>query len=166
MGEISLFGGPPDGSAEFSTDRVFRYALYRTWDRDKLKVMFIGLNPSTADEDVDDPTIRRCTRFAAAWGYGGLIMTNLFALRATDPRVMVSHLAPIGPANDLWLRRSAQMASLVIAAWGNHGGHLKRDLAVLSLLPRMMCLGLTKKGKPKHPLYLPSGTQLSMMGGA
>ncbi len=140
--------------AEFSPDRVYRYALYRTWDSDKPKVMFIGLNPSTADESIDDPTIRRCKRFAADWGYGGLIMANLFALRATDPKVMMSHIAPIGPENDFWLRLSMQTSGLIVAAWGNHGGYVNRDRAVIAFMPPMMCLGVTKKGKPKHPLRL------------
>ena len=77
---MTLFETPTANTAEFSPDRVYRYALYRTWGRDKRRVLFVGLNPSTADESVDDPTIRRCKGFAADWGYGGLIMANLFAL--------------------------------------------------------------------------------------
>ncbi len=145
--------------AEFSPDRIYRYALYRIWDESRPKVMFIGLNPSTADESIDDPTIRRCKRFAADWGYGGLIMVNLFALRATNPKVMMAHESPIGPENHLWLKKLAGKANRIIAAWGNHGGYMNQDLKVLSLLPHVMCLGITKKGKPKHPLYLPSYTK-------
>ena len=159
MSELLLFGTPSDCTAELSPDRIYRYALYRTWDNDKPKVMFIGLNPSTADETIDDPTIRRCKHFAADWGYGGLIMANLFAVRATDSKVMIAHDAPIGLENNQWLRALAREADLIIAAWGDRGGHLKRDQAVLSLLPNMMCLGVTKKGRPKHPLYLRADTQ-------
>ncbi len=145
--------------AEFSPDRIYRYALYRIWDESKPKVMFVGLNPSTADESVDDPTIRRCKRFAADWGYGEMIMANLFALRATDPKIMMSHDAPIGPENNSWLRDLARQADLIIGAWGNHGGYVNRDRVVIAFLPQMMCLGLTKKGKPKHPLRLRADTQ-------
>lgn len=160
---MSLFETAMKCSAEFSPDRVYRYVLYRNWDDTKPKVLFIGLNPSTADESVDDPTIRRCKRFAADWGYGGLIMANLFAVRATDPKVMIAHDAPIGPENSEWLRALAGEADLVIAAWGNHGVHMQRDLAVLSFLPNARCLGLTKNGKPRHPLYLPSDIQPQVM---
>ena len=154
--------------AEFSADKIYRYALYRIWDNHKPKIMFVGLNPSTADESVDDPTIRRCVRYAADWGYGKMVMTNLFAFRATAPKVMMAHRAPICPEgeprqNDIWLQRLAQGADLIIAAWGNHGGHMNRDLTVLPFLPNVMCLGLTNRGKPKHPLYLRLTTQPQKM---
>jgi len=157
--DLSLFGPHSGGSAEFSPDRVYRYALYRTWNESKPKVLFIGLNPSTADESLDDPTIRRCKGYAADWGYGGLIMANLFALRATKPKIMMSHIAPIGPENNSWLRDLAHQADLVIAAWGYHGGYLNRDRDVLAFLPKMKCLGTTKTGKPRHPLYMRADTR-------
>ncbi len=160
MGNPSLFGVLITASADFSPDRKYRYALYRTWAASKPKVMFIGLNPSTADETVDDPTIRRCKGFAADWGYGGLIMTNLFALRATKPKVMMAHPAPIGPENGDWLRLLAQEVDLIVAAWGNHGGHMKRDHVTTLLMPSMKCLGVTKKGQPRHPLYVKRDTVL------
>lgn len=147
-----------NSSAEFSPSRAYRYALWRWWDRSKGYAFFIGLNPSTADETLDDPTIRRCKRFAADWGYGGLCMANLFALRATDPKVMQAHPRPVGPDNDKWLKKLAREAGIAIAAWGCHGSHRNRDAVVLDMIPEMQCLGLTKDGKPRHPLYLPANS--------
>ena len=117
--------------AKLSECRQYRYALWRTWDDSKPYAMFVGLNPSTADETDDDPTIRRCIVFAKDWGYGGLCMANLFAYRATDPSNMFSAQDPIGPQNDVWLERLAKDAGIVVAAWGNHGGHLGRSKIVL-----------------------------------
>jgi len=118
--------------------------------------MFIGLNPSTADEIQDDPTVRRCIGFAKRWGFGGLCMTNIFACRATDPIVMLAVPAPVGPENDKYLLECAQSAGLVVAAWGNDGTHLERDKQVLYLLKHqtLFCLGETKLGQPRHPLYV------------
>lgn len=93
--------------ATLSEDRKYRYTLTRIWDETKPKVMFIGLNPSTADETKDDPTIIRCINFAKSWGYGGLEMTNLFAFRATNPKVMKNEKEPIGKDNDTWLKKLA-----------------------------------------------------------
>jgi hypothetical protein len=141
-------------SAAFSPCRTYRYALWREWN-DGPTVTFIGLNPSTADETKDDPTIRRCVGFAKSWGFGGLIMANLFALRATDPTEMLRHPEPVGPDNDAWLRGLAGRSGKVIAAWGVHGTHRKRDKAVLQMLgDKLHALALTKAGLPKHPLYL------------
>jgi hypothetical protein len=116
--------------------------------------MFIGLNPSTADEVRDDPTIRRCIGFAKQWGYGALCMTNIFAFRATDPKVMKAASDTVGPDNDKWLSRCAKDAEVVIAAWGVHGSYLARDEKVLKLIGNVMCLGLTRGSNPRHPLYL------------
>jgi hypothetical protein len=138
----------------FSTCRRYRYTLWREWGRDNY-CMFIGLNPSTADEKTDDPTIRRCIGFAKRWGFGALCMTNLFAFRATDPRVMMGASKPVGQDNDRWLVDCARRAGIVIAAWGTHGQFLGRDEEVLNLLDDLYCLRLTKEGFPAHPLYLP-----------
>jgi len=118
--------------------------------------MFIGLNPSTADETTDDPTIRRCVGFARAWGYDALCMVNLFAYRATNPADMEKDVEPIGTYNDYTLKKLASGAGIVIAAWGAHGTHLGRDAQVRALLPTLHYLRLTKDGHPGHPLYLPS----------
>jgi len=108
-------------SAEFSPDRVHRYELWRTWDKSKGIAMFIGLNPSTADEIKNDPTVTRCINYAKKWGYGGMIMSNIFAYRATDPKIMKGATDPVGPDNDEWLVKSSKEAGLIVAAWGNHG---------------------------------------------
>lgn len=117
--------------------------------------MFVGLNPSTADETNDDPTIRRCIGFAKAWGFSGLVMTNLFAFRATDPKDMKRAADPVGTENDETLVKLAACCGLVVAAWGAHGSYRGRDREVRALLPNLHYLKLTKDGHPSHPLYLP-----------
>lgn len=143
----------------FSPCRTYRYVLWREFGElldDGSYAMFIGLNPSTADETNDDPTIRRCIAFAKSWGYGALCMTNLFAFRATDPAVMLAAADPVGVDNNRHLLQMAQGAGVIVAAWGKHGGHLGRDQAVRKMLPGLHCLSLTKAGQPGHPLYLKS----------
>lgn len=117
--------------------------------------MFIGLNPSTADEKNDDPTIRRCIGFAQNWGFDALCMTNLFAFRATNPGDMLSQADPIGEDNNKTLCDLAKDASLIVAAWGTNGSYLGRDAYVKGMIPGLHCLQLTKEGHPGHPLYLP-----------
>ncbi len=142
-------------SALFSDNRKYRYTLWRIWDSKSGYAMFVGLNPSTANETEDDPTVRRCIGFTKLWGYGALCMTNLFAYRATSPKDMQRADSPIGSANDYFLKNIAVSASIVIAAWGTRGGFLQRDKAVISLIPNKHVLRLTKGGYPAHPLYLP-----------
>lgn len=127
--------------------------------------MFIGLNPSTADETEDDPTIRRCIAFAKGWGYDSLCMTNLFAFRSTDPSVMLAEPDPIGLENDAHLLEMARGAGIVVAAWGTPGGHLGRDTAVRQLIPNLHYMRLTKDGHPGHPLYLPGDLVPIQWGG-
>lgn len=119
--------------------------------------MFIGLNPSTADETTDDPTIRRCVKYARNWGWSGICMTNLFAFRATRPESMKDAEDPIGADNDRTLMEIAGCAGVIIAAWGNNGAYLGRDEEVRKMIPRLYCLKMTNKGYPTHPLYLPRG---------
>jgi hypothetical protein len=146
--------------AYFSPDRVYRYMLYRDWASwsNMRTLVVIGLNPSTADENDDDPTIRRCIGFAKREGCGRLVMLNLFALRATDPRVMKAHRDPIGAENDAvirhWTRDECDWSSIVVAAWGVHGVHMGRSVTVRLLTPQLYCLGVTQTGQPRHPLYL------------
>ncbi|MHC1745181.1 MAG: DUF1643 domain-containing protein [Syntrophobacteraceae bacterium] len=118
--------------------------------------MFVGLNPSTADELTDDPTVRGCMRFAESWGFGGIILAILFAYRRTDPRSFKSAADPVGPENDFWTGRLASEAHIVIAAWGVRGGVRERDKAATRLLGESHCLGLTKHGRPRHPQSLRS----------
>jgi hypothetical protein len=144
--------------AHFSFDNKHRYALWRTWDESKGHVMFIGLNPSTADEKKDDPTVRRCICFAQDWGYGGIYMMNIFAYRTTYPVVLMAAYSPIGVYNDRFLVKYAKMSSMVIACWGGHGHINNRGNQVKEILPKLYHLGLTKYGQPKHPLYLKKDT--------
>jgi len=147
--------------ATFSPDRHYRYSLWRQWEPNKPYALFIGLNPSTANEQDDDPTIRRCKRFAADWGYGALYMANLFALRATHPKEMLAHPLPVGMDNNTGLQQLAHDAGIILCAWGAHGGHLQRDEQVKTLLAayELKCLGLTQSGKPRHPLYIRADKQ-------
>lgn len=156
----------------FSPCRKYRYTLWREWATADLfegandgergnrlgqYVQFIGLNPSTADETNDDPTIRRCIDFAKRWGFGAICMTNAFAWRDTDPEKMKSAPLPVSHFerwNDIWLRKISEGAGLIVAAWGKHGRHLNRDLTILELIPNLHCLGINNDGTPKHPLYL------------
>lgn len=146
-------------TATLSACRTYRYALWRTWDDAKPHVLFVGLNPSTADETTDDPTLIRCMNFAKSWGYGGVCMANLFAYRATDPADMKAAAEPVGTENDRWLKMLAQNAGLVVAAWGNDGSYLGRSGHVVKLIPDLHCLKLNKSGEPAHPLYQPAKTQ-------
>lgn len=142
--------------AVLSSCRTYRYALSRVWDASKPYALFIGLNPSTADEWEDDPTIRRCIGFAKGWGYGGLVMANLFAYRATEPAKMMEARDPVGVTNDDWLVELASQAGVVIAAWGNQGAFLQRSTHVKALLPTLHYLKLNQSEEPAHPLYLKS----------
>ncbi len=119
------------------------------------------LNPSTADASQDDPTIRRCIGFAKAWGFGGLIVGNLFALRSTDPKALYSHPEPIGPENDHHLRRIANEAAPVVCAWGTHGALHDRGREVAEMLDdrNLAALKVTADGSPGHPLYIAANTQ-------
>ena len=142
--------------AEFSKCRKYRYTLWRTWDESIQKLLFIGLNPSTADEINDDPTMRRCIRFSKDLGYGGFIMANIFAYRSTNPEKLKIVKDPIGDKNNYWIKKLDQEAGLTIAAWGTHGEYLNRGKEIMELLDNLYCLRKTKGGFPAHPLYLPS----------
>ena len=148
-------------SAGLSCCGRYRYWLRRIWDPALAHCVFIGLNPSTADAREDDPTLRRCLSFARGWGYGSLLLVNLFSLRATDPRALKMASDPIGPRTDLWLRRAAAETDTVIAAWGNGGPLMNRGMKVHQMLKNPCCLGLTALGMPRHPLYCPKRATLS-----
>lgn len=156
-----LFDGRVESDALLSPCGTYRYVLRRTWDHSGEVVNFLMLNPSTADATVDDPTIRRCIRYARDWGYGGLVVTNLYALRATDPRDLWKHPAPIGPENDHHVIREAHDARLIVCAWGEHGaknGRAENVLWQLDLeaITAMRCLKQNRSGQPVHPLYQPA----------
>lgn len=152
-------GGVETTDALFSDDRRYRYALWRTWDSSRPGVLFVGLNPSTADETVNDHTIKKCIGFAKRLDAGGITMANLYAFRSTDPRGLLTSADPIGPDNDGELAALAESSEIVIAAWGDSNpyafGHV-REAEVLELLgPDVKCLGRTAKGKPRHPSRVP-----------
>jgi hypothetical protein len=144
--------------ATFSPDRKYRYDLWRVWRQGGRRISFIGLNPSTANESTDDPTIRRCVGFAQSWGYGEFHMLNLFAFVSSEPRKLCyPNPDPVGPENDGYLR---VLYPEVIVAWGSWGKlHVncieERAKTVLRFLADPWCLGRNKDGEPKHPLYLP-----------
>lgn len=135
----------------------YRYSLSRQWKDDDSYAVFIMLNPSTADAEKDDPTIRRCIAYAKAWGYGGLVVVNLFAFRATHPDfLLMQHPGEIvGPENDEHIREACVTSQVEVAAWGTRGALLDRDEKVRKLIPDLKVLRLTKEGYPSHPLYLP-----------
>lgn len=154
--------------AEFSECRKFRYTLWRhngigVHNLEKSSyVNFICLNPSKADEFITDNTITKCVKFARSWGYEAMCVTNLFAFRATHVSDMKAHPRPVGPNNDFWIPKIAANASLVVAAWSQHGGFLGRSAEVLTLLPNrphILRMGKGKHPEPWHPLYLPDSTQ-------
>ena len=140
--------------AVFSDCRKYRYALWRIWDGNKPLVMIIGLNPSTADETSNDPTITRCKSFARSWGYGGVLVANLFGFRATSPNELRVYHEPVGKENDFWVHEIAKEAVIKVAAWGNHGKFLNRSEKILTSLDQLHCIQMNKSGEPAHPLYL------------
>jgi hypothetical protein len=138
-------------SAVLSADSVYRYLLTRTWREEADRACFVMLNPSTADADTDDPTIRRCIRFAEAWGFGSLTVVNVFAYRATHPRELLKASDPCGA--------TAGMAAQTIVAWGAHARSAPHLAEVLRAIPSPKCLGLTQCGSPRHPLYVRGDTK-------
>lgn len=151
MSQLALI---PRGNAVMSACERFRYRLSRQWGEGGT-VCWVMLNPSTADAAQDDPTIRRCIGFSQAWGYGSLVVVNLFALRSTSPKALYASSDRVGPENDRHIADAATTADLVVCAWGNHGALGGRAFEVYRLLPRPHYLRLTKAAQPEHPLYLP-----------
>jgi hypothetical protein len=148
-----------NSGAEFSRCRRWRYLLWRRWDEAKPAANFLMLNPSTADEVKLDPSCTRARNYAEKWGYGALVVTNIFAWRATDPEEMKAVRDPVGRGNDAAILRAARECAIVVCAWGNHGAHLGRaDEIVAFLLSRNVKLNYLRRngaGHPAHPLYLP-----------
>lgn len=143
--------------AVFSPCGLFRYSLDRQWGPAVPYVLWVMLNPSTADAEQDDPTIRRCIRFTQDWGYGALKVCNLYALRATDPLVLIGARYPVGDSNDAYIRDCAGQAALIVCAWGTKA-EPTRSARVKEIIrstgARPACLSMTKSGEPGHPLYL------------
>jgi hypothetical protein len=148
--------------AVFSPDGVYRYALVRAWARGP-RHTWIMLNPSTADDVLDDPTVRRCIGFSRMWGAGGIRVVNLFALRSTDPSLLVHHPDPTGPHNNGVIQYTVEASDVTIAAWGAHPAAIDRAREVFEIvnpITRLYALGVTKAGQPRHPLYVKGDTQL------
>ena len=140
--------------AIFSDCEKYRYILRRVWDENKKRAVFIGLNPSTADEVRNDPTVSRMISLSKSWGFGSVSVCNLFAFRATLPPDMKKAENPIGDENDSFILKEIQDAGRVIACWGNHGKFLNRSEEFIKNLKRFEHFGLTKQGEPHHLLYL------------
>lgn len=151
--------------ADISDDSRYRYTLLRRWTVGGPAATFVMLNPSTADAEQDDPTIRRCIGYARAWGMSAVRVVNLYALRATNPRELWQAADPVGPSNDAAIASCALVAAHfghpIVAAWGAHA-RPDRVAAVLALpgMERLHSLGVTKAGQPRHPLYLPAAATL------
>ena len=161
----------PNQDTLWSPDRTYRYFLRRSvaGDRDlsaKPPIAFLLLNPSTADEVQDDPTVRRCRRYALAWGYGEVIILNAFAFRATNPQLLRTQADPVGPENDRIIKQTAQVVGAqggtLVCGWGNHGGFRARGKALRSLLKGYpaQAFPFTGTGEPGHPLYLPKAVRI------
>ena len=148
--KLILFG------ARFSKCRKYRYTLWRIWDDSKPKIMFLGLNPSTADEINNDPTVTRCINYSKSWGYGGMYMMNIFAFRTTYPIELKKTNDPVGKNNDYWIQKIYNNAHKCVGVWGNDGEFKNRFEVIFKLIPKLYCLKINNSGQPAHPLYLRS----------
>ena len=154
--------GDTASSAVYSDCERYRYLLTRIWQPEGARLLYVLLNPSTATEAQNDPTVERCERRARVLGFGGFRVTNIFAFRATDPKEMRAAADPVGQGNDAAIGASldwvAGTGGRVICAWGAHGAHLGRGAEVEAVLRasgrELFHLGLTKAGAPRHPLYI------------
>ena len=158
-----------ESGAQFSSCRRWRTLLWRRWDARRPVANFIMLNPSTADEMKLDPSCTRARRYAERWGYGALLVTNIFSYRETSPEKMKAAKDPVGRGNDAAILEAARAAQLVVCAWGNHGEFLGRSAQVLKMLSEKKiqthALRVTALGEPSHPLYLPSSLRPATFSG-
>lgn len=142
----------------------YRYLLTRCFRDDNDKCLaFIMLNPSTADEKVNDRTISKCISFSKSFGYDGIVVVNLYALRSTDPKNLLTHKDPVGPSNEEYLKYIADNYDMAICAWGNNAkeDRVKQFINIFKNSKcQLMCLGINKNGSPKHPLYVRSNSKL------
>lgn len=171
---LDLFGGEVETGALFSSERVYRYSLFRKWSAGPT-ITFVMLNPSTADEDANDPTVAKCVKLARLWRLGGkvrygkLIVVNIFAYRSTDPEALYALEDPVGPNNNAAITEACRSADTVVVAWGNHGSLKNRGREVARLLQehsiQSLCFKQNKDGSPMHPLYVPDAMPLSPFAG-
>jgi len=147
---------------DFPERSLYRYTLERRWNDWGPSLLWILLNPSTADAQTDDPTNRRGINFSRDWGYGACVFVNLFAYRTPKPKLMKGAINPIGPANDAHIWDQTEKCDDIIVAWGVNGAYLNRHSEILHLLRNheLLCLGTTQRGYPKHPLFLRADTDL------
>ncbi len=153
-----------NSGAIFDRTNTYRYTLWRVWSPDHPRITFIMLNPSTANEQRNDPTISRCIAFARHRGFGALEVVNLFACKATYPRDLLKVANPVGEENDRFLTQALSRSSCIVAAWGIKGTLMDRDKQILQLLEHrqhVYCLGMTRGGHPRHPLYVKGDTGLA-----
>lgn len=147
-----------DRGAAFSPCRKYRYRLWRIWDKARSPLLFCMLNPSTADELANDPTVERCERRSRAMGYGGLVIVNIFAWRSTDPKMLYALADPVGSENDATILAEATKDGLVICGWGKHGALNERGSTVARMLldndVQPHALKINADGSPAHPLYI------------
>lgn len=157
--------------AIFSPDKKYRYCLWRSRHQHidpPLKphaIMFVGLNPSTANESTNDPTVTRCMNFSWDWGYDFFFMMNVFALRSTDPKLLYTAHQPRGLLNPFYIQRVAQKCNAAVCCWGNHGKYCNAGKHVEMILRyksniQIFHFGLTNENQPKHPLYLPKDNKI------
>ncbi|MEM6869286.1 MAG: DUF1643 domain-containing protein [Cyanobacteria bacterium P01_C01_bin.121] len=153
-------------TAIFDRTGLYRYQLGRRWQAQGRAVTFVMLNPSRADDSDDDPTLRACIQFAQRWDYAALSVVNLFGYRTPHPSELKTATDPIGAENDRYVMESVSAADKVVLAWGNEGGLLGRDHAILSQLTpykeKLYCLHRNRSGHPRHPLYVPRSTSLKL----
>lgn len=146
--------------AKYSDCERYRYVLTRVWNDKIGRVMFIGLNPSTANEIKNDPTVTRMVNFSKKWGFGSITVCNIFAFRSTFPKHMKNEKDPVGLQNDELIKKELKNVKLVVAAWGNHGKFLNRNKEVLKYLKNFYHFGFTKLNEPRHVLYLRNNADL------
>jgi hypothetical protein len=152
--------------ADISSDGLYRYSLLRRLSLGKHTILFVGLNPSTADGTVDDATVRRCVGFAQQWGFNLMLMGNLYAFRGTNPIALGTIEDPVGPRNDHALKQMIDRADVIVAAWGRlpyksqQSCYVKTLSDAILLKKKARCLGWNRDGSPKHPLYVPKSAQL------
>lgn len=161
---------PTERTAVFSNNRKYRYRLDIPISKHYAKgvIAFAMLNPSTADEVKNDPTVKRCIGYAERWNYSHLIIINLFALRATNPKTLYTHSKPIGKHNEKIWKEVSREVDMFICAWGNHGSHMYQDFRAMEWIKNALgekktfCLDVTKTGQPVHPLYQKSDIEPSV----
>ena len=161
--QSSLFSNSDSGAV---IDGPYRYLLWRHWNEEQSRLLWIMLNPSTADEQGNDPTIRRLMTFSRSFGYGGLEVVNLFALRSPSPKALATAVDAVGPENDRYIQEAVARVSKVVVAWGDKGNFCERAQSVLTQIDRpLWCLGMTKRGYPRHPLFVNARTELCLFSG-